>query len=462
MAHQNNDLKHGLKTRHVTMISIGGVIGAGLFVGSGTMVMSAGPAALISYIIAGLLIVLVMRMLGEMAVVNPVSGSFSAYAHQAMGPWAGFTIGWLYWFNWVIIITIEATLLGEMVNNWIPSIPAWIPSIIFPILMALTNMFSVRVYGEFEYWLASIKVAAIIIFLGLGVAIIFGLVPGVEAQSLSSLATMDNFFPNGVMPVLLGVVFITFSLSGSEVAAIAAGESENPEKNIIRAINAVVWRLLLFFVGSVSVIVMIIPHDSEHLLATPFASVFDMAGLPAAGQVMNFVIFISLLSVLNSGLYTSSRMVYSLSIQGSAPKFLSKVNKRGIPIWALVASLFFSYVFTLFKFISPDTLFAFLANSSGGVTIVMYIFIAISHIRLRRNLEKTNPVALKIKMWLFPYLSYATILVLFGVFVAQAFISSMRLQFFLTTILTILVIGTYFLFYNKKEEEAPDLLKEAK
>ncbi|WP_442853532.1 amino acid permease [Bacillus sp. FJAT-27231] len=451
MGVQNNNLKHGLKTRHVTMISIGGVIGAGLFVGSGTMITSAGPGALLSYIVAGLLIVLIMRMLGEMAVLNPDSGSFSTYAHQAIGPWAGFTIGWLYWFNWVIIVTIEATLLGEMVNNWIPSIPVWVASVVFPILMTITNIFSVKAYGEFEYWLASIKVAAIVIFLGLGVAIAFGLVPGVEVQSFSTLATVDKFFPHGFMPVILGVIFITFSLSGSEVAAIAAGESENPEKNIIRAINAVVWRLLLFFVGSVAVLIMVIPQGAEELLKTPFASVFDMAGLPAAGQVMNFVIFISLLSVLNSGLYTSSRMVYSLSKKGSAPKFLSRVNERGIPIWALGASLFFAYVFTLFKFISPDTLFVFLANSSGGVTLIMYVFIAVSHIRSRRKIEKTNPEALKVKMWLFPYLTYATIAVLFVIFVAQAFIGSMRLQFFLTSILTILVIGSYFFFYNKKE-----------
>ncbi|MFK2827057.1 amino acid permease [Bacillus sp. B190/17] len=466
MGDQNNNLKHGLKTRHVTMISIGGVIGAGLFVGSGTMIMSAGPGALLSYIIAGLIIVLIMRMLGEMAVVNPDSGSFSTYAHQAIGPWAGFTIGWLYWFNWVIIVTIEATLLGEMVNNWFPSVPVWAASVVFPVLMTITNIFSVKVYGEFEYWLASIKVIAIVIFLGLGAAIIFGLVPGVEVQSFSTLATVDTFFSNGFLPVILGVIFITFSLSGSEVAAIAAGESENPEKNIIRAINAVVWRLLLFFIGSVAVIIMVIPQGSEHLLKTPFASVFDMAGLPAAGQVMNFVIFISLLSVLNSGLYTSSRMVYSLSKKGSAPKFLSNVNKRGIPIWALATSLFFAYVFTMFKFIAPNTLFVFLANSSGGVTIIMYIFIAFSHIRLRRRLEGTNPGALKVKMWLFPYLTYATIIVLFAIFAAQAFIGSMRLQFFLTSILTILVVGSYFLFYHKKEDIVPNLaetdLKEVK
>ncbi|WP_066392516.1 amino acid permease [Neobacillus mesonae] len=451
MDDQNNELKHGLKTRHVTMISIGGVIGAGLFIGSGTMIMSTGPGALLSYIMAGLLIVLIMRMLGEMAVVNPDSGSFSTYAHQAIGPWAGYTIGWLYWFNWVIIVTIEATLLGEMVNTFLPSIPAWSASLVFPIVMMITNIYSVKTYGEIEYWLAFIKVAAIVIFLGLGTAIMLGLVPGIEAQSLSSVTAASTFLPHGWIPMILGVIFITFSLSGSEVAAIAAGESENPEKNIIRAINAVVWRLLLFFVGSVAVLVMVIPPGAKDLLKSPFASVFAMAGLPAAAQIMNAVIFISLLSVLNSGLYTSSRMLYSLAKKGSAPTFLANVNKRGVPIWALAASVFFAYVFTLFKFISPDTLFSFLANSSGGVTIVMYIFIAISHFLLRRKREKENPSMLKVKMWLFPYLTYATILILFSIFIAQAFIDSMRLQFYLTSILTILVIGSYFVFYHKRE-----------
>ncbi|WP_230156126.1 amino acid permease [Peribacillus sp. Bi96] len=456
VAFQTNELKHGLKTRHVTMISIGGVIGAGLFIGSGTIIGSAGPGAILSYIIAGLMIVLIMRMLGEMAVVNPDSGSFSTYAHQAFGPWAGYTIGWLYWFNWVIIIAIETTLLGSMVHDWFPAIPMWVASLSFPILMTITNIYSVKAYGEFEYWLAFIKVSAIVIFLILGTAMIFGFVPGFDSPGLSNISGDGGFFPNGFLPVLLSVIFITFSLSGSEVAAIAAGESENPEKNIIRAINAVVWRLLLFFVGSVAVLVIVIPQGAEDLLKTPYASVFDLAGLPAAGQVMNIVIFTSLLSVLNSGLYTSSRMLYSLSKKGDAPQILSRVNKRGIPIWALMASVFFAYVCTTFKFVSPDKLFAFLANSSGGVTMIMYIFIAFSHLYLRKKNEKENPGTLKVKMWLFPYLTYATIAMLFIIFVAQAFIDSMRLQFLLTSLLTILVIGSYFLFYHKKQVIIPE------
>lgn len=450
LAYQEQKLHKDLKTRHVTMISIGGVIGAGLFVGSGAIIQSTGPAALLSYILGGLMVVLVMRMLGEMAVLNPDSGSFSTYAHQAIGPWAGYTIGWLYWFNWVIIVAIEATLVGAIIHDWIPAVPVWVGSLSLTILMTVTNIYSVKTYGEFEYWLAFIKVVAIVAFLCVGVLMVLGVMPGIEAPGISNLIGNGGFFPQGFLPVLLSVVFITFSLVGSEVAAIAAGESDNPEKNVVRAINSVVWRILVFFIGSVAVLVTVLPWDAHDLLKAPYASVFDMAGLPAAGQVMNVVVFISLLSVLNSGLYTSSRMIYSLAQKQEAPRIFLRVNKRGVPVWAVLASTSFAYICAMFKFISPDKMFVFLANSSGGVSMLVYIFIAVSHIRMRRRIEKEDPGKLKVKMWLFPYLTYLTILALVGIFVAQAFIDDMRLQFYLTSLITVLVIGSYFVFYRKK------------
>ncbi|WP_042349405.1 amino acid permease [Bacillus massiliigorillae] len=449
---QETELKKDLKTRHITMISIGGVIGAGLFVGSGNIILQTGPAALLSYVIAGLIIVLIMRMLGEMAVVNPDSGSFSTYANNAIGHWAGFMIGWLYWFNWVIIVAIEASLLGQMTNMWFPFIPVWVASAAFPILMMLTNIFSVKSYGEFEYWLATIKVIAIIAFLLVGGAMVFGFFPGYESQGLAIINENGGFFSKGFFPVLLSVVFITYSLSGSEVAAIAVGESENPEKNIIRAINAVVWRLLLFFVGSVALLILIIPQDNEKLLATPYASVFDIAGLPAAGTIMNIIVFISLMSVMNSGLYTASRMVYSLSLKGHAPKIITKVSKKGSPYTALILCVVMAYIFMMFKVISPNGIFNFLANASGGVSLLMYIMVAVSHIILRKRIEKTNPEALKVKMWLFPFLSYVTIIMITVIYVAQVFIESMRLQFFLTSGLAIFSVIAYFLFVYKKEQ----------
>ncbi|OFD83678.1 MULTISPECIES: amino acid permease [Bacillus cereus group] len=430
LAKEKKELQKDLKTRHITMISIGGVIGGGLFVGSGTIIQSTGPAAILSYIIGALMVVLVMRMLGEMAAENPDSGSFATYANKAIGPWAGYTIGWLYWFNWVIIIAIEAVLLGVMINNWFPSVPAWLASLCMVLLMTMTNVYSVKLYGEFEYWLAFIKVVAIVAFLILGVSMFFGLVP-----------------------VLLSVVFISFSLSGSEVAAIAAGESENPEKNVIRAINSVVWRLMLFFVGSVTILVMFIPWTDKELLKLPYASLFNMAGVPAAAEIMNGVVFLSLLSVMNSGIYTSSRMLFSLAKKGDAPASFSRLNSRGTPVVAIYASIVFAFICAMLKFISPDKLFAFLANSSGGVTMLMYMFVAVSHVILRREREREGAGKLKVKMWLFPYLTYATLLMIITIFVSQAFIADMRMQFYMTLLATILVIISYFLRVRKFDKQ---------
>lgn len=453
LAKEKKELQRDLKTRHITMISIGGVIGGGLFVGSGTIIQSTGPAAILSYIIGALMVVLVMRMLGEMAAENPDSGSFATYANKAIGPWAGYTIGWLYWFNWVIIIAIEAVLLGVMINNWFPSVPAWIASLCMVLLMTMTNVYSVKLYGEFEYWLAFIKVVAIVAFLILGVSMFFGLVPGVDRPSLAIITEHGGFFPNGVVPVLLSVVFISFSLSGSEVAAIAAGESENPEKNVIRAINSVVWRLMLFFVGSVTILVMFIPWTDKELLKLPYASLFNMAGVPAAAEIMNGVVFLSLLSVMNSGIYTSSRMLFSLAKKGDAPSSFSRLNSRGTPVVAIFASIVFAFICAMLKFISPDKLFAFLANSSGGVTMLMYMFVAVSHVKLRREREREGAGKLKVKMWLFPYLTYATLLMIITIFVSQAFIADMRMQFYMTLLATIVVIISYFLRVRKLDKQ---------
>ncbi|MFC7393632.1 amino acid permease [Scopulibacillus cellulosilyticus] len=447
---QQKKLNNDLKTRHVTMIAIGGVIGSGLFVGSGDIIKSAGPSAILSYLIACLIVVLVMRMLGEMAAVNPDSGSFSTYAYQAIGPWAGYTIGWLYWFNWVIIIAIEATITGTMIHDWFPLIPSWAGTLALPVLMTITNMYSVKSYGEFEYWISFIKVITIIVFLCLGIAMIFGIVPGVKSPGISNLTGDGGFIPKGFFPVLLSVVFIMFSLSGSEVAAIAAGESENPKKNVVKAINSVVWRLLIFFVFSVAILVIIIPWNDTQALKYPYASVFRMANIPAAAQIVNIVVFSSAVSIINSGIYTSSRMLYSLAQKGDAPSVLLRLTKKGVPVWAVLTCVFFSYVCTMFKFLSPNTLYVFLANSSGGVTILMYLFVAFSHLRMRKKAERNNPESLKVKMWLFPYLTYFTIIILLFIFIAQAFIDSMRLQFILTSLITIIAVGSYLLFYQKK------------
>jgi GABA permease len=436
-------LQHQLKTRHITMISIGGIIGAGLFVGSGAVINSTGPGAVLSYAIAGLLVVLLMRMLGEMAIVNPDSGSFSTYARQAIGPWAGYTIGWLYWFFWVIVIAIEATAGGVIVHGWIPSIPVWVLSLILTFLLTLTNIYSVKSFAEFEYWFAMIKVVAIISFMGIGLAIIFNLVPGIESPGLSNLTEHGGFMPKGITSIFVGIITVIFSYFGAEIAAIAAGESKDPEKSVVVAINSVVWRILIFFIGSVSILVILLPWNSADALKSPYVTMLDMVGIPAAAQIMNVVVLVAVLSCLNSALYTNSRMLFSLAKKGDAPRALLKLNKKGVPVRAVWASTAIAYICAIFNFVSPDKLFLFLVNASGAIALLVYLAIAISHLRMRRKYEKENPEALKLKMWLFPYLTYATILSIIVILISMAFIDSMRSQLFLTMLITVLVIASY-------------------
>ncbi|WP_207368355.1 GABA permease [Heyndrickxia coagulans] len=452
---ENQQLKKDLKIRHITMISIGGVIGAGLFMGSGAVIHSAGPGAIISYALAGLLVIFVMRMLGEMASVNPTSGSFSTYAREAIGPWAGYTIGWLYWFFWVIVIAIEATAGAANIQYWFPEMPSWLLSLILTVLLTLTNVYSVKSYGEFEYWFSIIKVATIVLFLLLGLSVIFGIVPGVQSPGLSNLIGHGGFMPNGFGSVLLGITVVIFSFMGTEIVAVAAGESSEPARAVRTATNSVIWRILIFYVGSIAVVATLLPWNSANLLKSPFVAVLEHVGIPAAAQIMNFIVLTAVLSCLNSGLYTNSRMLYGMAKTGDAPKIFLKLNKNGVPVYAVLCGTVFAYVGVVFNYISPDKVFLFLVNSSGGIALLVYLVIAFSHLRMRRTVEKTNPDALKVKMWLYPYLTYVTILGIVAVLVAMIFIDSLRPQVLLTLLIAVLVVGSYFLLHPKKTNVLP-------
>ncbi|AEO99777.1 GABA permease [Heyndrickxia coagulans 36D1] len=452
---ENQQLKKDLKIRHITMISIGGVIGAGLFMGSGAVIHSAGPGAVISYALAGLLVIFVMRMLGEMASVNPTSGSFSTYAREAIGPWAGYTIGWLYWFFWVIVIAIEATAGAANIQYWFPEMPSWLLSLILTVLLTLTNVYSVKSYGEFEYWFSIIKVATIVLFLLLGLSVIFGIVPGVQSPGLSNLTGNGGFMPNGFGSVLLGITVVIFSFMGTEIVAVAAGESSEPERAVRTATNSVIWRILIFYVGSIAIVATLLPWNSANILKSPFVAVLEHVGIPAAAQIMNFIVLTAVLSCLNSGLYTNSRMLYGMAKAGDAPKIFLKLNKNGVPVYAVLCGTVFAYVGVVFNYISPDKVFLFLVNSSGGIALLVYLVIAFSHLRMRRTVEKTNPDALKVKMWLYPYLTYVTILGIVAVLVAMIFIDSLRPQVLLTLLIAVLVVGSYFLLHPKKTNVLP-------
>lgn len=442
-------MKADLKTRHISMISIAGVIGAGLFIGSGAVINATGPGAILSYAFAGLIVVLVMRMLGEMAAAHPTSGSFSTYANIAIGQWAGFMIGWLYWFFWTVVIAIEALAGAAIIQYWIPDFPIWLMSLILTVLLTATNLFSVKSFGEFEYWFSLIKVVAITLFLILGLAVIFGWYPSIDAPGAINLIGNGGFMPSGFGAVLLGITIVIFSFMGTEIVAIAAGESENPARSVKIATNSVVWRILIFYIGSIAIVVTLLPWNSANILVSPFVAVLDYIGIPAAAQIMNFVVLTAVLSCLNSALYANSRTLYGMAKQGDAPKSLLKLSKKGVPTRAILLSTVFSYVAVVMSFISPDKLFLFLINSSGAVALLVYLIIAFSQLRMRRKMEKEN-VELPIKMWLFPYLTYATIAVVAGIYIAMFFIDSMRPQVMLTSAVAIVVLSIFFITQQKR------------
>jgi GABA permease len=414
----------------MTMIALGGVIGAGLFVGSGVVIRAAGPAAVVSFVITGLLVVLVMRMLGEMAVALPAVGSFYEYARLAfsdrprLGELAGFVSGWMYWYFWVIVVAMEAVAGAGLLRFWLPDQPTWLISLALLLLLTLTNLVSVRSFGEFEFWFASIKVAAIVVFLVLAGSYVLGLWPGVAA-SVANLTAHGGFAPNGPIPVLTGAVAATGFYFGAELVTIAAAEAAEPAQAVAKATNSVITRVLLFYVGSILLVVCLVPWNSK-AIATPYVSALSAMGIPAAAQIMNVVVLTAVLSALNSGLYASSRMLFALTARGDAPPGLAKLSRSGVPSRAILLGTLFGYGAVVMSYISPDTVFAFLVNSYGTVAVFVYLLIAISQLRLRARLEAEDPARLRMRMWAYPYLTYLAIAGMLSILLAMAFIPEQR------------------------------------
>ncbi|GAA2336027.1 amino acid permease [Streptomyces kunmingensis] len=440
-------LQAGLKNRHLSMIAIGGVIGAGLFVGSGSGIAAAGPAILISYALVGAMVVLVMRMLGEMAAARPTSGSFSAYADQALGRWAGFSIGWLYWFFWVVVLAVEATAGAKILNGWIPGVPQWGWALIVMIVLTAVNLAAVGSYGEFEFWFAGIKVVAIGAFVIVGLLAVFGVLPGSDnpGNGFGHLTDSGGFFPEGPGAILTGVLMVVFSFMGSEIVTLAAGESEDPQKAVTRATNSVIWRIGIFYLGSIFVVLTLLPwNDASILKDGSYVAALNSIGIPHAGQVMDVIVLTAVLSCLNSGLYTASRMAFSLGQRGDAPKAFAKTTSRGVPRTAILGSVVFGFLAVWFNYQWPDTVFDFLLNSSGAVALFVWLVICFTQLKMRGIILREQPEKLVVKMWLFPYLTWATIAMISFVLVYMLTDDAGREQVLLSLLVAVLVVGVSF------------------
>jgi len=414
---QAQHLKRTLKTRHVNMLALGGVIGAGLFVGSSAIIAQTGPAAFITYAITGLIVGLVMRMLGEMAAAQPAQGSFVEYARMAYGNAAGYTIGWLYWYFWVIVVGFEAVVGGQIIHEWLPHIPVWMIALSLMVVMTALNLLSVHSFGEAEYWFAGIKVAAIVAFIAITAAWVLHLLPQSTA-GWHHLSAHGGFFPKGIGTLFTGVVVVIFSMTGVEVATIAAAESEDPERNIRRCVNTVMLRILVFFVTSTFLIALAQPWTHITPGKSPFVTTLETIGIPGAATMLTIVILTAVLSVLNAGLYTASRLLFVLSMNREAPQWMTTINRRGVPIWGVLASTLVGYGCVVIARVWPDTVFLFLINSSGAVFLFVCLMICLSQLKLRQRW--INEGRLTFKIWGHPWLPLAVTATIVAVLVSMA------------------------------------------
>ncbi|MEV7070306.1 amino acid permease [Streptomyces sp. NPDC091972] len=434
-------LTHGLKQRHLSMIALGGVIGAGLFVGSGAGIAAAGPSIVLAYTLSGLLVMLVMRMLGEMSAAHPSSGSFSAHAERAIGPWAGFTAGWSFWVLLCTAVGLEGIGAAKIVTGWLPGTPEWAWVALFMLVFCGTNLAAVRSFGEFEFWFAALKVGAIVLFLVLGVLAIAGLLPGTAAPGTANLTGHGGFFPGGGEGLVVGLLASVFAYGGLETVTIAAAESEDPARGVAGAVRTAMWRIALFYVGSMAVIVTLVPWDAKAVVEKgPYVAALDELGIPGAGQLMNVIVLIALLSAMNANVYGSSRIAYSLVERGMGPSFLGRVS-GGVPRVAVLASSAFGFGCVVLSRWRPDDVFPWLLNMIGAVVLVVWGFVAVSQLRLRRALEREAAGQPAVRMWAFPYLTWFALAGMAAILVLMAREPGTRVQLYWTGGMTLVLAG---------------------
>lgn len=424
------ELGTGLKTRHLTMMGLGSAIGAGLFLGTGVGIRAAGPAVLLAYLAAGIIVVLVMEMLGEMAAARPSSGSFSTYSKQAFGHWAGFTMGWLYWFMLIMVMGAEMTGAAAIMGGWF-GVDPWIPALVCVVIFAVVNFAQVRGFGEFEFWFAFIKVAVIIGFLFIGVALVFGWLPGVEPVGLTNFPGEDGFMPNGWPGLAAGLLAVAFAFGGIELVTIAAAESKKPSQAIAVAVRSVIWRIAVFYIGSVLVITLLLPYDqlgaAETAAESPFTAVLGMANLPGVVGFMEAVVVLALLSAFNAQIYGTSRLVHSLALDRDAPRIFAATNRDSVPINAVVLSMLFAFASVGLQYWNPEGLLTFLLNAVGGCLIVIWIMITASYLRLHPQLEDLGEIS-TVRMWGWPWLGWATMIALWLLVALMLFDAAARSQ----------------------------------
>ncbi|RSX55198.1 amino acid permease [Bifidobacterium dolichotidis] len=392
-------LKRSLKNRHIQLIALGGAIGTGLFYGSSESISLAGPSILLAYIIGGLAIFMIVRALSEMSVEDPQAGAFSYYASQYWSKRAGFISGWNYWFNYILVSMVELAVVGSFVNYWFPNIPAWVSAVFFLIVITALNLIGVSEFGEAEFWFALIKIIAVIAMIIGGLIIVVCSLHtelGIPA-SFSNWFTIDGgFMPHGLMEhsadgrwtgLLMALVVVMFSFGGTELIGITAGETEDPKRTIPKATNGIMWRILVFYVAALGVIMAVVPWDQIDGKMSPFVQIFDSVGVRVAAGILNFVCLTAVMSVYNSGLYANSRMLYALAHQGNAPRFLGRTSKRGVPVAGVLTSAVITAFACVVVFLWPDFAFNYLMSIATIAAFINWTMVLITEWKFRRLVE---------------------------------------------------------------------------
>lgn len=421
----SSEMKRGLKNRHLQMIALGGAIGTGLFYGSASTIALAGPAVMLSYLIGGVVIFFIMRMLGEMAVDEPVSGSFSYYATKYWGKFPGFLSGWNYWFNYVLVSMAELTAVGIYMQFWYPDMPQWIAALVCLVVITAVNLINVRLYGEFEFWMALVKISAIVLMIVLGLCLLFGSGQPFP-DNISNIWQNGGFMPNGWWGLALSITVVMFSFGGIELIGITAGEAENPDHTIPKAINQVIWRILIFYVGTMAVLMALWPWNKVGMEASPFVQIFSNVGVPAAAHILNFVVLTAAVSVYNSAIYSNSRMLYGLAMKNEAPEFLGKLSKRGVPVNGIFVSSGITLLCVALNYFFPGKVFMVLMSVATIAATISWMTITITHLKFRAKCLAEGK-ATKFKSPFYPVINYICMAFLLGVWGFMTQIEDMKL-----------------------------------
>ncbi|TQR18678.1 amino acid permease [Psychrobacillus vulpis] len=445
----NKELKRGLEARHIQMIALGGTIGVGLFMGSASSIKWTGPSVMLAYAIAGIFIFFIMRSMGEMLYLEPTTGSFATFAHKYMHPLAGYMTAWSNWFQWVIVGMSEIIAVGVYMQYWFPDLPAWVPGVIAMVILGAANLVSVKSFGEFEFWFSLIKIVTIVLMIIAGFGLIFfGLGNGGQAIGLSNLWAHGGFFTGGWKGFFFALSLVIASYQGVELIGITAGEAKDPTKTLTKAIRTIIWRILIFYIGAIFVIVTVYPWDQLDALGSPFVSTFAKVGITVAAGLINFVVITAAMSGCNSGIFSAGRMLYTLAMNGQAPKIFTKVSRNGVPLYCTIAVLIGLAIGVVLNYFAPPKLFLYVYSASVLPGMIPWFALLISELKFRkvRAAEmKSHPF----KMPLAPFSNYATILFLLVVLVGMWFNDDTRISLIVGVVFLAIVAASYFMLKMK-------------